>query len=68
MIGDGTTHPFDGFEIIDGVAETGSIRKIIGLENVLNFNKISSERFDFNTYYLDEGLNPSYSTFENINL
>jgi len=52
LVGNGSSAPFSGFAEIAGVAETGSIRKIIALENALNANKIFSQKFDFSEYYV----------------
>ena len=42
LIGSGSSAPFNGFQIIDGVSTTGSVAKIIALENTLNKNKVLS--------------------------
>ena len=66
LIGNGTSAPYTKFEVIDGVAATGSIRKIIALENTLDYNKIFSPKFDFNKYYISGGITASYSTYVEI--
>ena len=66
LIGNNATHPFGGFTELSGVAGTNSIRKIIALENVLNSNKVLSPKFDFNEFYIDDGINPSYTNFLKI--
>ena len=63
LIGNGTS-PFNGFDIIDGVSYSGSVRKIIALENVLNNNKILSPKFDFNEYYISGDINGTVERIE----
>ena len=66
LIGEGSSVPYTKFEVIDGVAETGSIRKILALENTLNHNKIYSEKFDFSKYYISGAISASYSSYVEI--
>ena len=66
LIGNGAGPTYTKFDILDGVSYSGSIRKLIALENTFSSNKVQSEKFDFNEYYLNEKINPSYSVFEEI--
>ena len=52
LIGNGSSSPYSGFEIIDGVSLSGSVYKIVGLENTFNKNKVFSQKFDFDEYYI----------------
>ena len=52
LIGNGSSAPFSGFEIINGVSSGDSVYKIIGLENTFNKNKIFSQKFDFDEYFI----------------
>tara|TARA_R110001583_G_scaffold6811_10_gene34338 strand:- start:10467 stop:11822 length:1356 start_codon:yes stop_codon:yes gene_type:complete len=65
LVGDDPA-PYTKFEVLDGVAETGSIKKFIALKNILNYNKIYSPKFDFNEYYLRGEISASYSNFADI--
>ncbi len=57
LIGNGASAPFDGFDIIDGVSYTGSVYKILGLENTLNKNQVFSPSFNFSEYYISGLIN-----------
>jgi len=59
LIGAGSSG-FTKFEILDGVSTSGSIRKIVALKNILNYNKIYSPRFDYDEYYINGGINSSW--------
>tara|TARA_Y100000593_G_scaffold30196_1_gene59846 strand:+ start:7519 stop:8868 length:1350 start_codon:yes stop_codon:yes gene_type:complete len=59
LIGAGSS-PYTKFELLDGVSTSGSIRKIIALENILNYNKIYSPKFDFDQFYINGGINTSW--------
>ena len=59
LIGTGSSN-FPNFVLLDGVAEGASIRKIIALQNVLNYNKIYSPKFDFNEYYITGGIRKAW--------
>tara|TARA_R110000824_G_scaffold119818_4_gene274236 strand:+ start:4497 stop:5846 length:1350 start_codon:yes stop_codon:yes gene_type:complete len=59
LIGTGSTN-FSSFVLLDGVAKENSIRKIVALENVLNYNKVYSPKFDFEEYYINGGVNRSW--------
>ena len=58
LIGNGSSAPFNGFDIIDGVSYTGSVYKILGLENTLNKNQIFSPSFNFSEYYISGLIDP----------
>lgn len=64
LIGNGSSAPFSGFDIIDGVSYTGSVYKILGLENTLNKNKIFSPSFDFSEYYISGGIDPTVNNVQ----
>ena len=66
LIGNGSGPTYTEFEFIDGVSTSESVRKIIALENAFNANKVRSQKFDFNEYYLNESIVANYSSFEGI--
>jgi hypothetical protein len=70
LIGNGSSAPFNGFEIIDGVSTTGSVAKIIALENTLNKNKVLSPKFDYDEFYIsgtiDKNWNNKTSNYEEL--
>tara|TARA_R110000822_G_C15323539_1_gene493933 strand:+ start:351 stop:1700 length:1350 start_codon:yes stop_codon:yes gene_type:complete len=57
LIGNGSA-PFNGFDIVDGVSDVNSVRKLIALENAINYSKIRSPKFDFDEYYVSGQVNP----------
>lgn len=61
LIGSGSSAPFNGFQIIDGVSTTGSVAKIIALENTLNKNKVLSPKFDYSEYYISGEINKNWN-------
>jgi len=65
LIGNGSSAPFNGFEIIDGVSTTGSVSKIIALENTLNKNKVLSQKFDYDEYYINGTINKNWNNKTN---
>ena len=70
LIGSGSGAPFNGFQIIDGVSTTGSVAKIIALENILNKNKVLSPKFDYDEFYIngtiDKDWNNKTSQYEEL--
>ena len=66
LIGNCSGPTYTEFEFIDGVSTSESVRKIIALENAFNANKVRSQKFDFNEYYLNESIVANYSSFEGI--
>mgnify|MGYP003111606571 CR=1 FL=1 len=66
LIGNGSGPTYTKFDILDGVSFSGSIRKVIALQNVFEANQIRSEKFNFNEYYLNETIVPNYTIFEEI--
>ena len=64
LIGNGGAAPFNGFDILDGVSETGSVHKIIALENPLKYNEIYSNKFDYFEYYISGNINASAAAIE----
>ena len=65
LIGSGSGTPFNGFQIIDGVSTTGSVAKIIALENTLNKNKVLSPKFDYNEYYISGEIDSNWNNKTN---
>ena len=61
LIGSGSSAPFNGFQIIDGVSTTGSVAKIIALENTLNKNKVLSPKFDYDEFYISGTINSNWN-------
>lgn len=59
LIGTGSSN-FPSFVLLDGVSTATSVRKIVALENVLNYNKVYSPKFDFEEYYINGGVNRSW--------
>ena len=64
LIGNGASAPFNGFSILDGVSYTGSVYKILALENVLNKNKVFSPKFDFSEFYISGEVDNKAATIQ----
>ena len=64
LIGNGSSAPFSGFDIIDGVSYSGSVYKILGLENTLNRNKIYSPSYNFSEYYITGNIDSSVNNIQ----
>jgi len=56
IIANGSSAPFNGFDIIDGVSTTGSLFKLFALETPFNLNKTLSTKFDYDEYYVSGAI------------
>ena len=64
LIGEGAGPTYTSFDIIDGVSYTGSVYKILALENTLDKNKIYSPKFSFSDFYINGEINSKASTVQ----
>lgn len=62
LIGSGGSSPYNGFQAPDGIASSGSVNKIIALQNTLNYNKIYSPKYDYSEYIISGEINGNAST------
>lgn len=63
LIGNGSA-PYNGFDIIDGVSSRSTIHKFIATENVMDYGKVRSPKFDFKKFYILGDIVPSAASIE----
>jgi hypothetical protein len=64
LIGNGAAAPFSGFDILEGISEAESVRKIIALQNVYQYNEIYSNKFNYSDFYISGAINAKATTIQ----